>query len=126
MKVLLDTQALILAGQNRLPPPAAKTYLISNNEIYFSVASLWEVGIKASLKKLKFDMKVTDYQRLLLRAGLFELPIEASHIEQSVALPFHHRDPFDRLIAGQALVESMTVISGDQTFGLYGCQRIWD
>ncbi len=127
MKYLLDTQALILAGNNRLPKLAKVAYADSDNEVFFSVASLWEIGIKVSLKKLKFERTISEYRNLLVkRAGLKELPIDSDHIDRAVMLPFHHRDPFDRLLIGQAIAEGLSVISGDEAFDKYDCQRIWN
>lgn len=127
MKILLDTQALILAGRDQLPKTAARVYLAGSNEIYFSLVSLWEIGIKAALGKLRFKRKIMDYYDLLIHEmALNALTIDPAHIEKAVSLPFHHKDPFDRLIIGQALVENMTILGSDTHFGSYGCKRIWD
>ena len=108
MRILLDTQALILAGRNQLPRPAARAYTSRSNEVYFSLASLWEVGIKASLGKLRFPRSITEYYDALVeRFALKPLSIEAVHIDRAVNLPWHHRDPFDRLLIGQALEEGL-------------------
>jgi PIN domain nuclease of toxin-antitoxin system len=127
LRILLDTQALILAGQNRLPRPAARAYTARSNEVYFSLVSLWEVGIKASLGKLKFPRSITEYYDALVEEfALMPLFIQAVHIERAVNLPWHHRDPFDRLLIGQALEEGLAMIGGDSRFDSYGCRRIWD
>ena len=126
MKILLDTQALILAGRDELPKQASHAFCLPSNQIYFSLVSLWEIGIKASLGKLKFNQTVTEYHTLLVdKLGLYELSISAEHIEKAVSLPFHHKDPFDRLIIGQALVNNFTLMGADQVFEKYGCNVIW-
>lgn len=126
MKILLDTQALILAGRDELPTTASRAFSLPLNQIYFSLVSLWEIGIKASLGKLEFPHKITQYHSMLVnKLGLYELSISAEHIEKSVSLPFHHRDPFDRLIIGQSLVEDFTLMGSDQVFAAYGCKVIW-
>jgi PIN domain nuclease of toxin-antitoxin system len=127
MKILLDTQALILAGRDELPPLASRAFCLSSNQVYFSLVSLWEIGIKTSLGKLHFPHQMTQYHKMLINTlGMNELSILPEHIEKSVSLPFHHRDPFDRLIISQALVEDFTLMGSDQIFSHYGCKLIWD
>jgi PIN domain nuclease of toxin-antitoxin system len=90
------------------------------------LVSLWEIGIKASLGKLRFPRSIADYYETLVEDFALEpLSIEAAHIERAVKLPWHHRDPFDRLLIGQALHEGLAVLGGDPKFDPYGCQRIW-
>jgi PIN domain nuclease of toxin-antitoxin system len=126
MNILLDTQALILAGQSRLPTTAAKAYQAASNEIYFSLASLWEIGIKASLGKLSFDRDLLEYHDALHgEFGLTPLAIHPAHLQVATTLPFHHKDPFDRLLIGQALSERLVVMTGHAIFSDYGCRRIW-
>ena len=126
MRILLDTQALILAGRDQLPRAAARAYTSRSNELYFSLASLWEIGIKASLGKLRFPRSISEYYDALVEDfALKPLSIEAVHIDRAVNLPWHHRDPFDRLLIGQALEEDLALIGGDSRFDSYGCQRIW-
>ena len=127
MKILLDTQALILAGRNQLPKPATLAYSSTSNEVFFTLVSLWEIGIKAALGKLRFHRKITEYHEMLVNElGLIPLSIEPKHIEKAVALPPHHKDPFDRLILGQALTENFLILGSDAHFDAYGCKRIWD
>lgn len=126
MKLLLDTQALILAGRDELPRLASQSFCSPSNELYFSLVSLWEIGIKASLGELEFHHKITSYRKLLVdKLGLGELAILPEHIEMAVSLPFHHRDPFDRLIIGQALIEKFTLMGSDRVFKSYGCKVLW-
>ena len=127
MRILLDTQALILAGRDQLPKRAAEAFSSRSNEVYFTLVSLWEIGIKAALGKLKFKRKLTEYYDLLVNdLDLLPLGIEPKHIETAVHLPFHHKDPFDRLIIGQALTEDFVILSADGHFASYGCKQLWD
>lgn len=127
MRALLDTQSLILVGQDRLPQLAKDTYSDTDNDVYFSLVSLWEIGIKAALGKLRFKRKISEYHDMLIEElGLSPLTLEATHIEKAVNLPFHHRDPFDRLLIGQALVEGLRILCANSQFDLYECERIWD
>src|SRR5690348_4200302 len=122
MKILLDTQALILAGRDELPGQAAQAFTSPSNDVYFTLVSLWEIGIKAALEKLRFKRKITEYYDLLTNElGLVPLEIHPKHIEKAVGLPFHHKDPFDRLIIGQALTENLTILTSDHHFDSYGC-----
>ncbi|MBI3535409.1 MAG: type II toxin-antitoxin system VapC family toxin [Deltaproteobacteria bacterium] len=127
MKFLLDTQALIFAGSDKLPKTASSALVSSSNQIYFSTVSLWEIGIKSSLGKLIFKRNLIEYKDLLIDdLGFLFLQIDVSHIEKAVHLPWHHKDPFDRLLIGQALIEGLGVIAHDAQFDRYGCKRVWD
>jgi PIN domain nuclease of toxin-antitoxin system len=127
VKILLDTQALILAGRDQLPKRATEAFTSTSNEVYFSLVSLWEIGIKSALGKLRFKRKITEYHDLLINElELIPLSIDPQHIEKAVGLPFHHKDPFDRLIVGQALTENLTIVSSDAHFASYGCKQLWD
>lgn len=126
MRLLLDTQALILAGCDKLPKAASNALTSSSNQIYFSTVSLWEMGIKASLGKLIFKRNLIEYKDLLVDDfGFLFLQIDVSHIQKAVHLPWHHKDPFDRLLIGQALVEGLNVVAEDSQFDSYGCKRLW-
>jgi PIN domain nuclease of toxin-antitoxin system len=117
----------IPGAPDQLPKVAAEAFTSSSNEVYFTLVSLWEIGIKSALGKLRFKRKLTEYYHLLVdEHGLVPLSIEPQHIEKAVGLPFHHKDPFDRLIIGQALTENLTVISSDSYFSSYGCKQLWD
>jgi len=127
MKILLDTQALILAGQNDLPAVAKEHYLNSKNQIFFSLVSFWEMGIKARQGKLHLKRDLSRYyQDLLDHQGLRALTLEVAHIAKGVSFPFHHKDPFDRLLIGQAFEEKCAIMTGDSVFEKYGCKIIWN
>lgn len=128
MKLLLDTHALLwfLVGDPKLSPAAKAALADSRNERLLAPISLLEIAIKVRLGKLvlsaPFDL-LFPAQLTLNRIGL--LAMEPQHIEPLTTLPLHHRDPFDRLIAATTLVESLTLVSRDPMFDLYGLIRLW-
>lgn len=125
MKILLDTQALILAGKNALPSLSKRLYLDSSNEIFFSTVSLWEMSIKKSLGKLDFKLKINEYEDLLMSEGLNKIHIESAHLEALSELQWIHKDPFDRTLIAQAIIEQMAIMTGDEVFKNYPCSCIW-
>ncbi len=101
-------------------------YLDEQNTIFVSMASLWELAIKSSLGKISFEMPLEDFVEEHIRGNDIEiLNIELPHILRIEKLPFHHRDPFDRLIIAQQIEENLPIISADEIFDAYGVQRIW-
>ena len=128
MRVLLDSHAFLwfIAGDAKLSRPARSAIEDSSNTVYVSAASIWEIGIKNSLGKLPlgqpFDVLIP---RELAGNGFAYLPIEVAHIAQSTRLPFHHYDPFDRLLIGQAIVEDMPLVSRDSAFEPYAVRTLW-
>ena len=128
MKVLLDTHAFLwlLTGDKRLSETAQKTFLDPGNSLFFSAASFWEICIKKSLGKLSLksgwfktiqdEMKVNTIQWL---------PVEMLHCVELTKLPFHHRDPFDRMLIAQAMVEDMQLLSRDESLSAYEIKSIW-
>ena len=126
MAVLLDTHAFLWwCGDSReLSKRARKT--ITEEECFVSLASFWEISIKASLGKLKLPSGFERYipEQLALN-GFSSLEIGFRHIARCSALPWRHRDPFDRLLAAQALEEGLRVVSRDPVFEQYGVPRVW-
>ena len=118
MRVLLDTHLLLwaLSAPARLPAPARR--LIQDADVYVSAASIWEISIKAALGKLRADP--TEVLAALEPAGFLSLPIAGEHAARVASLPQVHRDPFDRLLIAQALVEPMRLISTDGALQGYG------
>ncbi len=95
------------------------------NTILESIASLWEIAVKLSVGKLIMDEPFEDLiSRPIEISGFVYLDIARSHTVRVMELPFHHRDPFDRMLAAQALVEDIPVISVDSTFDRYGVTRL--
>lgn len=128
MKVLLDTHAFLwlMIDDPRLSSTAKTTFLDINNEIYLSLASAWEMVIKASLKKLKLPLPAKDYVLDRTQAHQIKLlDIAIDHIGVVETLPLHHRDPFDRLIIAQGISEKLRILSDDAMFNSYPIQRIW-
>lgn len=128
MNILLDTHAFLwfIAGSNELSEKARELIEDENNRVFLSAASLWEMAIKVSLEKLTLSEPFeTLIPEQLALNGVEILGITVAHTTQVAILPFHHRDPFDRLIIAQALEEQIPVISADDTFDKYGVTRIW-
>ena len=115
--LLLDTHAFLRwrAAPNELGP-AAKRSIAQAHSVYVSLASAWETAIKVSIGKLKLDARFEDGVR---ESGFRPLPIEFRHAEQVIELPGHHRDPFDRMLIAQALVEGLTIVTSDRQIGRY-------
>ena len=127
-RYLLDTQAFILAAQDEKAPSAkTRAVLLSRkNTAYLSVVSIWEMQIKLTLEKLKLPVSLPQaVQRAVTDLGLEILPLQLEHIYKLAELPFHHRDPFDRLLIAQALQEEFSVLGNDASFDAYGVIRIW-
>ncbi len=119
MKLLLDTHVLLWAlTESPRVDAIRKRLLAADNEVYFSVASVWEIAVKASLGKLKADaMEVRD---AALEGGFVELPIRGPHALHVGGLAWHHRDPFDRLLIAQAAAEPMRLLTADEQLLAYG------
>lgn len=128
MKLLLDTHAFLwfIMGSANLSGNARAVIENHSNEILISVASLWEMAIKVSLGKLILSAPFDDLIPAQLNLnGIGLLNISLDHVSLLTTLPFHHRDPFDRLIVAQAIVEKMPVVSIDAAFDAYPTKRLW-
>jgi PIN domain nuclease of toxin-antitoxin system len=128
VKFLLDTHVLIwfIMGNTRLPASLRTVIETVENQRLVSVASLWEIAIKMSLGKLDMGAPFEQLIPGQLIANRMEiLPISVAHLYQVAQLPFHHRDPFDRLLIAQSLSEKLPILSRDATFDHYAVQRIW-
>ncbi len=121
MRLLLDTHILIwfLEGNLLLAKSRRQIIVDPNNEVFLSIASLWEIAIKISLGKLTLSQPLANIINQLVVENIEILPIRASHILQVSTLPFHHRDPFDRIIIAQSSVENLLVITDDTEFANY-------
>ena len=122
MRVLLDTHAFLwfVAGDARLSSRASDA-IADADDALLSVASCWEIAIKASLGKLTLRLPVERFLTEQIAFNRFEL----LHTTRIATLPWHHRDPFDRLLAAQALHEKVAIASADPVFRQYGVKRIW-
>lgn len=121
MKLLLDTHLLIWAadGIERVPIGARALMADLENELLFSVASIWEVAIKRGLNRPDFQVDARMLRRGLIDNGYCELPILSEHAVAIDALPPIHKDPFDRLLVAQAIVEGITLLTNDATVAQY-------
>ncbi|NBD17323.1 MAG: PIN domain-containing protein [Cyanobacteria bacterium] len=127
MNVLIDTHTFLwFINDSPNLSSTAKDLLESDNEVCLSLASIWEIAIKVSLGKLALPTTVGEFIPEQLELNQINiLPIQVSHLDTVASLPFHHRDPFDRLIIAQAICEQISVVSVDQVFDLYEIKRLW-
>ena len=121
MKLLLDTHVLIWAAgfPERLPPAARDLIADADNELFFSAASLWEVAIKSALGRDDFAVDARLLRRGLLDNGYNELPVASAHAVAIDGLPPIHKDPVDRLLVAQSMVEGITLLTADDRVGQY-------
>ena len=121
MKLLLDTHVLLwAAGQPERLPAAARALLDDpHNEPMFSSASLWEIAIKSGLGRDDFQVDARLLRRGLLDNGYGELPVASEHAVAIDGLPPIHKDPFDRLLIAQAMVEGITLLTNDPLVAQY-------
>lgn len=128
MRLLLDTHVFLwwIEGAPELSKRAQQAIANPKNECLLSLASCWELAIKLSLGKLRL---ATPIERLipqqLAANGFRQMEIEFRHVARVATMPFHHRDPFDRLLAAQALEEGLAIVSADAVFQRYGVKKIW-
>ena len=124
--LLLDTHALIwfLEGDKQLSTNSRDAILNPLNKKYISIASLWEIAIKISLKKLYFDGNTAEILNLVEYNSIELLSILPKHISALELLPYHHRDPFDRILIATAMAENMHIVSVDEMFHAYNNLKI--
>jgi PIN domain nuclease of toxin-antitoxin system len=128
MNLLLDTHTFIwwTIQRNKLSQLASDRLINPNNSLFLSLASVWEMQIKLQLGKLTFDLPLSELITSQQQTnGLQILPIQLEHILALGDLPNHHRDPFDRLLVAQSMVEQMAILSADIVLDSYPVQRIW-
>jgi len=128
VRLLVDSQILIWAVDepSRLSLTAATALQDPANELLLSAATIWEIAIKIGLNKLSLTLPLRPWmQQAIADLGLSVLPITIEYAEVQAGLPYHHRDPFDRLIVAQALTEAAPVVGSDPSFDLYGVTRLW-
>ena len=128
MKLLIDTHTLLwfIVGSASLSAYARSLIEDAANEKFVSIVSIWETAIKVSIGKMSlsapFDIL---FPHQLQINGFDLLSVKIEHTSVLTALPFHHRDPFDRLLIAQAIEEKMTLVSVDAVFDDYGVTRLW-
>ena len=128
MKFLVDTHTLLWALRfpEELSEVARNIISDSSAELLVSIAVPWEMAIKSGTGKLNAADILDDFDSLMEAAGYRMLDTSAKHVIQSGKLPLHHRDPFDRLLAAQALDLRIPIISCDELLDRYGVRRIWN
>lgn len=122
MRLLFDTHAFIWWDNGRLPKRVA-TQIQRADEVWVSAVTAWEIAIKSALGKIVARGTVAD---AIADYGFSSLPVTVEHADAVGSLPAHHRDPFDRLLAVQARMEELTLITRDPAFGPYDVQVLWD
>ena len=127
MKLLLDTHIFIWWADQpeRLSPAALSALEDEANELVLSVASVWEMQIKIQLGKLKLSVPLKDLIKNQRETNdLTVLPVALTHVLSLGALPFHHKDPFDRLLVAQSIEEDLTLVSADPHFSAYSVKLL--
>ncbi|MCA1404040.1 type II toxin-antitoxin system VapC family toxin [Ensifer sp. IC3342] len=121
MNILLDTHILLwVAGAPDRLPQRARTLIESReNTLFFSAASLWEIAIKRGLGRADFEADPRLLRRGLLDNGYAELPVSSAHAVEIDQLPAIHKDPFDRILIAQSIVEGVTLLTADEIVGKY-------
>lgn len=127
MRFLIDTHTFLwfIDGSSQLSSNA-KNLLESDNDIWISIVSLWEIAIKVNIAKLTLPNSYEEFISEQLALNDIEiLPIRMSHLATYTTLPLHHRDPYDRLLIAQAISEKVSIIGADVAFDSYSITRIW-
>jgi PIN domain nuclease of toxin-antitoxin system len=128
LKLLLDTQCLLwwFTEPERLNSDAIEQIGSEANQLFFSVASAWEIAIKVSVGKLPLPEPVDTYiASRMQRLGIKYLDIVFPHVCKVATLPLLHRDPFDRILIAQAQTEQLTLVTADEMFTKYGVDLLW-
>ena len=127
MRYILDTHTLIwyFEDNSELSFKAKSIIEDIDNEIFVSMASLWEIGIKVGLGKLIIPFDIDEIMARIRKESMNMITIDVNHVKGIQTLPHHHRDPFDRMIIAQAKAENCTVITRDAAFDAYDVPVLW-
>lgn len=128
MNLLLDTHTFLwfVDGSSRLSSRARELIEHEGNTSLLSIASLWEMAIKISLGKLVSEQPFQEFMlKQIADNGFGSAHIRIDHIAEVVSLPFHHRDPFDRMLIAQCVVDDLSIVSADSIFDKYPVHRLW-
>jgi PIN domain nuclease of toxin-antitoxin system len=127
MRIIIDTHVLIwyLNGDKELPARLIKTVEDPNNTIVISVATLWEITIKLAKEKLKTGISLDQIQEYIKSRDVELLDVEFNSLLALLKLPYHHGDPFDRMLIAQATAFNLPIISADRHFAAYPINVIW-
>lgn len=124
-RLLLDTNIvlwLLLGDDSAIPDPIQTELEDNDNDVYVSAASVWELAIKRSLGRFTIE---DDWVAALYGLDLDHMPVTAEHVAAVETLPWHHRDPFDRLLVAQAITENLVVVTADRTIPSYEVSVLW-
>ena len=127
MRYLLDTQIIMwhFEGNKKLPHKIRELLYNSENLFFVSAVSLWEVAIKMNIGKYEFEGGYLQFRRLAHEDEFNVLPLKDEYLERLFTLPFHHNDPFDRLIISTAISENMPLITSDEEIRKYNLQWVF-
>lgn len=127
MRYLLDTHTLLWAsrGSSHLPKAVGEAIVDAENDIFVSIASFWEISIKASLGKLPLDGTIAAFQARTQAMDIVTLPLTAQHLDIVRTLPFHHKDPFDRILIATAIDEGLTLMTVNSEISSYPVSQWW-
>ena len=128
MRVLLDTHSFLwlVTNDDRLSELARSVFLNPESALLVSAVTGFEISVKFSLGKLKLSEPPREFvQNRLHKNALTALPVTLAHTHRLASLPFHHKDPFDRLLVSQALEEDVPILSADVVLSNYGVERLW-
>jgi PIN domain nuclease of toxin-antitoxin system len=127
-RLLLDTHVFLwwVNDDSNLTEAARRAISNTSNECHLSMASGWEMALKSSLGKLRLTKPIEAFVSDQLRANHFTLlNFEMRHMAKIEKLPFHHRDPFDRLLIAQAITDKLTLVAAEKVFADYGVKLLW-
>ncbi|MDR1831550.1 MAG: type II toxin-antitoxin system VapC family toxin [Fusobacteriaceae bacterium] len=119
MRLLLDTHILLRTAAGKLSSTITQYVNDKENKLFFSSASIWEIGIKHALNRNDFVVDPNVFYKALLDAGYVELPIIGQHAVLAASLPMLHKDPFDRILLAQATIEGISLLTSDEIVARY-------
>ena len=128
MRLLLDTHAFLwwLAGESSLTRKARAAIEAEETQVFVSAVSAWEIVTKFSLGKLPEAAKAAeDVSSIVAAEGFDELALSMAHAQRAAGLAGPHRDPFDRMLIAQAMLDDLTLVSNERVFDIYGVKRLW-
>jgi PIN domain nuclease of toxin-antitoxin system len=128
MILLLDTHTFLwfIAGSDRISAKARNLIENEENQSFVSMATVWEMAIKVSIGKLELGEPFKTFIPNQLQMNGFRLlPIDFDHVASVASLEFHHRDPFDRLLAAQSINQQVPIVSADRIFDANNVERLW-
>jgi PIN domain nuclease of toxin-antitoxin system len=128
MRLLLDTHALLWRyfGDPKLSPAAAAAIADPAGTVFVSAATCWEVAVLIGKRRLRLTETFDEFVRCaVVEAGFGVIPVRPRHAAELLTLPFHHKDPFDRMLVAQAQAEGLTLVTCDADIALYPVPRLW-